>query len=230
VHIVTLSPFAALRVNSAKGNMLQMVPFTSFRVTNDKPVQDMGKPMQTYVVLMRGINVGGKNKISMAELRTCLTAHGFKNVITYIQSGNVVLQSNLGAKAVGARIEKILERHFTVDGSIIRILALEHETFKEVVAQAPKEFGKDNAKYRYYVLFLIQRTPGEAIKEIDVRAQIDMAWPGKTAIYYRLPSLTSPDAAKSYLNKVAQKPIYQFITMRNWNTTTKLLKVLEENK
>lgn len=71
---------------------------------------------------------------------------------------------------------------------------------------------------------------GEAIKEIDVRQGIDKAWQGDAAIYYRLPSLTSPNATKSYLNKVAQKPIYAAITMRNWNTTTKLLEILEGHK
>ena len=183
--------------------------------------------MKTYVILMRGINVGGKNKIPMAELKLFLEEQGFEDVVTYIQSGNVVLRSDLDAKTLSAKIENSLPKKFKLDSSLIRILALDRKTFKKVVAQAPKGFGKDDSKYRYYVLFLIGTRTREAIKEIEVRQGVDKAWQGDAAIYYRLPSLASPNATKSYLNKVAQKPIYAAITMRNWNTTTKLLELLE---
>ena len=186
--------------------------------------------MKSYVILMRGINVGGKNKIPMAELKLFLEEQGFEDVVTYIQSGNVVLRSDLDAKTLSAKIENGLPKKFKLDSSVIRILALDRKTFKNVVAQAPKVFGKDDSKYRYYVLFLMGIRTSEAIKEIDVRPGIDKAWLGDAAIYYRLPSLTSPNATKSYLNKVTQKPIYAAITMRNWNTTTKLLEILEGHK
>lgn len=186
--------------------------------------------MKTYVILMRGINVGGKNKISMAELKLFLEEQGFEDVVTYIQSGNVVLRSDLDAKTLSAKIENSLPKKFKLDSSVIQILALDRKTFKKVLAQAPKEFGKDDSKYRYYVLFLIGTRASEAMKEIDVRQGIDKAWQGEAVIYYRLPSLTSPNATKSYLNKVTQKPIYTAITMRNWNTTTKLLEILEGHR
>lgn len=183
--------------------------------------------MNTYVILMRGINVGGKNKIAMTELKRRLEELGFNNVVTYIQSGNVVLRSSLEAGATAEKIEKILPKKFKLDSSIIKVVAIEYETFKKAVAQAPKEFGKDSVNYRYYVLFLMGENAGNAMKEIDVRPGVDKAWQGEAVIYYRLPSLTGPDATKSYLNKVTQKPIYKLITMRNWNTTTKLLKLFE---
>jgi uncharacterized protein (DUF1697 family) len=186
--------------------------------------------MKTYVILLRGINVGGKNKIPMAELKLFLEEQGFKDVVTYIQSGNVVLRSDLPAKRLSAKIENSLPKKFKLDSSLIKIVALERKTFKNIVAKAPKEFGKDNSKYRYFVLFLMGTRASKAMKEIDVREGIDKAWQGKAAIYYRLPSLTSPHATKSYLNKVAQKSIYAAITMRNWKTTTKLLEILEGHK
>src|SRR5215208_149202 len=154
--------------------------------------------MKTYVLLMRGINVGGKNKISMAELKLFLETQGCEDVVTYIQSGNVVLRSDLDAKTLSAKIEKSLPKKFKLDSSLIRIVALDRRTFKKVVAKAPKEFGKDNSQYRYYVLFLIGRRASQAIKEIEVREGVDQAWQGEAAIYYRLPSLTSPNATKSY--------------------------------
>ena len=186
--------------------------------------------MKTYVILLRGINVGGKNKIPMAELKLFLEEQGFKDVVTYIQSGNVVLRSDLGAKTLSVKIEKSLPKRFKLDSSLIKILALDRNRFKKVVAQAPKEFGKDDSNYRYYVLFFMGTRTSKAIKEIEVRPGVDQAWQGDAAIYYRLPSLTSPNATKSYLNKVVQKPIYAAMTMRNWKTTSKLLEILERHK
>jgi uncharacterized protein (DUF1697 family) len=66
--------------------------------------------MNTYVVLMRGINVGGKNKVPMADLRRCLEELGFFNVTTYIDSVNVILESDKRAAEITARIEKLYLR------------------------------------------------------------------------------------------------------------------------
>ena len=183
--------------------------------------------MNTYVILMRGINVGGKNKIPMAELKLYLEEQGFEGVVTYIQSGNVILRSNLDAEALSVVIEGLLPRKFKLDSSIIRVVALEYQIFKKIVMQAPKEFGKDNSSYRYNVIFLMGISPSEAMEQIDARQCVDEVWQGDKAIYYRN---SIPNASKSHLSKITQQPIYQFITIRNWNTTTKLLKLLEEHK
>jgi len=180
--------------------------------------------MNTYVILIRGINVGGKNKMPMAELKLYLEEQGFKNVVTYIQSGNVILQSDLDAAALINKIENMLPKKFKLNSSIIRVAAFEYETFKNIVIQAPKEFGKDNSKYRYNVMFLININPSEAMEQIDTREGIDEVWQGDNAIYFRNTIL---NAAKSRLSRIAQQPVYQSITIRNWNTTTKLLKLLE---
>ena len=123
--------------------------------------------MKTYVILLRGINVGGKNKIPMTELKLFLEEQGFEDVVTYIQSGNVVLRSELGAKMLSAKIENSLPKKFKLDSSIIKIVALDRKKFKKVVDQAPKEFGKDDSKYRYYVLFLMGTRASKAIKEAE---------------------------------------------------------------
>lgn len=182
--------------------------------------------MNSYVILMRGINVGGKNKIPMAELKLYLEEQGFENVVTYIQSGNVVLRSDLDAEALSAEIEDMLPRKFKLDSSIIRVVALEYKTFKKIVTQAPKEFGNDNASYRYNVIFLINSSPSKAMEQIDARQGVDDVWQGDKAIYFRN---SIPNASKSRLSRITQQPIYQSITIRNWNTTTKLLKLLEEH-
>lgn len=185
------------------------------------------KGMNSYVVLLRGINVGGKNKIRMAALKSCLAEQGFEDVATYIQSGNVVLRSHLEATSVSHNIETALRDNFTLDSPTIRVLAIQEATFQEVVASAPNGFGNNHEAYRYDVIFPMGVTSEEAIKHIDVRQGVDEAWQGKHVIYYRRPSLASPNATKSYLGKLSQKPIYQSMTIRNWKTTLKLHKMLE---
>lgn len=184
--------------------------------------------MHDYVVLLRGINVGGKNKIAMAELKKCLEKQGCKDVVTLINSGNVLLRSDLNERVLGAKIEAILPRSFKLDSSVIKVLVIEGKTFESIVSQAPKEFGKNYTDFRYDIIFLIGINPGEARLQMAARPKIDEMWQGDHAIYYRRPSLASPNATKSYLSKIAQRPIYQLVTIRNWNTTLKLLEMLRK--
>jgi uncharacterized protein (DUF1697 family) len=176
---------------------------------------------------MRGINVGGKNKIPMAELKARLEELGLESVATYIQSGNVILRSDLDAAALSAKIEDMLPRRFTLDNPIIRVVAIKDETFRKIVLQAPVGFGADSASYRYNVLFFVDSSPAEATRQIEVREGVDAVWQGDHAVYFRNSVV---DASKSRLSKIVQQPIYQSITIRNWNTTTKLLALLEETR
>jgi uncharacterized protein (DUF1697 family) len=76
--------------------------------------------MNTYIALLRGINVGGHKKVPMAELRDLLTRSGFENVKTYIQSGNVIFQSSIdNTKALGEKIESSILNHFGFEASVI---------------------------------------------------------------------------------------------------------------
>jgi uncharacterized protein (DUF1697 family) len=83
--------------------------------------------MRSYVVLLRGVNVGGKNKVPMAALRECLEKLGFADVTTYIASGNVILSSDKSAKAVKPLIENALLKSFTLDSELIKVLILSRE-------------------------------------------------------------------------------------------------------
>lgn len=183
--------------------------------------------MNKYIVLLRGINVGGKNKISMKELKECLENSGFQDVATYIQSGNVILKSKLNTKEVASKIENLLPRHFMLDSKIIKALAIKENTYEQIISEAPKELGSDAKNYRYDVIFLIGVNSSEAMQEIELREGVDKAWKGKDVIYFQRPSLSSPDATKSRLGKIIGKPIYQFMTIRNWNTSARLLEIIK---
>src|SRR5262245_34875274 len=97
--------------------------------------------MNSYVILLRGINVGGKNKIPMTDLKCVLKEQGFTNVTTYIQSGNVVLQSRFDAHALSRTVEELLPKRFSLDSSLIKVLALTLEQFRMIVDNRPTGFG-----------------------------------------------------------------------------------------
>ena len=185
----------------------------------------MTTPPKTYVVLPRGINVGGKNKVGMAEIEKHLEAAGFGNVVSHGLDGNLMGDSTLSDDAVAAKVEKLLADNFRLDRDVM-VVAVGKAAFAKIVAEAPKEFGADDARYRYYVLFLKDVTAKAAMKDVEVRPEIDAAWTGLGAIYFRLPSLKSGLATKSWLNRITQKPLYQKVTMRNWATTRKIAEIL----
>ncbi len=80
--------------------------------------------METYIALIRGINVGGKNALSMADLRKFLEEQGFVDVSTYIASGNVILRSNKPAYEIRDCLEKGLPQNFKLDDEFVKVLVL----------------------------------------------------------------------------------------------------------
>ncbi len=181
--------------------------------------------MNTYLILLRGINVGGKNKMPMAALKLFLEEQGCTNVITYIQSGNVIVQSKLEAKTLGQKIEKSLPKKFKLDSSIIKILILTKKELQQIVDHRPKGFGDQPKKYHSDVIFLIGIDAVQAMSVFDPREGVDKVWSGADVIYsQRLSSLRT----KSRLSKIVGTSLYQFMTIRNWNTTTKLLEILKK--
>jgi len=178
-----------------------------------------------YVILLRGINVGGKNKIPMAELRQYLEELGFQSVATYIQSGNVILRSDLDAKALGQQIETMLLKKFKLDSSLIKVLALTHGQLKKIISSKPKGFGDQPDKYYSDAIFLMGISEAEAMAVFKPREGVDKVWPGGNVIYSeRLGALRT----KSRLSRIVGTPAYKSMTIRSWNTTVKLLELLEK--
>jgi uncharacterized protein (DUF1697 family) len=179
--------------------------------------------MHKYLVLLRGINVGGKNKIRMVDLKMFLEEQGFTNVLTYIQSGNVIVQSDLSAKTLGEKIEESLPKKFKLDSSIIKVLVLTKKELQEIVEDRPKGFGDQPTKYHSDVIFLIDVKATDAMSVFDPREGVDKVWVGDGVIYSQR---LSAERTKSRLNKIIGTKIYQSMTIRNWNTTLKLLEMM----
>ncbi len=181
--------------------------------------------MPRYVILLRGINVGGKNKLSMAALKSCLDGLGYQNVKTYINSGNVIADSPKSAAAVEAEIEAVLPRQFKLDSELIRVLALPRATFKAMVEGRPDGFGEEPGKYHSDAIFLMRDiSVKDAFAVFQPREGVDVVWPGKGVIYSQR---LSAERTKSRLNKVLATPFYKSMTIRSWQTTEKLLAMLE---
>jgi uncharacterized protein (DUF1697 family) len=182
------------------------------------------KKMNTHVVLIRGINVGGKNKVPMAGLKESLEQLGFSNVSTYIASGNVIIESDKGADEIRTRIEKALPEIFKLDDELIRVLVLTRDQLQAVIDNKPQGFGEQPEKYHSDAIFLIGIDSAQAMPVFQPREGVDKVWPGDGVIYSQR---LSSQRTKSRLNRIMASPEYKFMTIRSWNTSTKLLEMTE---
>ena len=179
-----------------------------------------------YLALLRGINVGGRNVIRMAELRNCFEAEGFRDVVTYIQSGNVIFRSpSSGLGALTTRIEGMLAAAF---GYKARVAVRSREQMQAVVEGAPAGFGARPDAYRYDTLFLMAPlTATDAMKQVRTKPGVDEAWAGGGVLYF---SRLIDKASRSHLSRIASMRVYQSMTVRNWNTTTRLLQLMDPSR
>ena len=158
----------------------------------------------------------------MAELRSCFEATGFRDVITYIQSGNVIFRPPVPTfGTLTIRIEEMLASTFNYQA---RVVLRSLEQMDAVVAGAPAGFGSQPDRYRYDTIFLrAPLTAEDAMREVLIRPGVDEAWAGKGVLYF---SRVISKASRSYLSRLVSMPVYQDMTVRNWNTTTKLLQLM----
>ena len=176
-----------------------------------------------YVALLRGINVGGNNLIRMSALKACFVDYGFTDATTYIQSGNVVFTaSERSADKLARGIEEMLSAGFGYAASVV---LRSEKQMREVVGKAPDGFGASPSEYRYDVIFLKEPlTADEAMKKVLTKEGVDRAHGGRGVLYF---SRLVSRAPESRLSRLASNPIYKSVTIRNWNTTTKLLEMME---
>lgn len=182
--------------------------------------------MTTYLALLRGINVGGNNLIRMTDLKACFEGMGFSDVTTYIASGNVVFKAKTEhPERLALKIEKALIKRFDYPA---RVAVVSQAELREAVKGAPKGFGAAPVEFRYDVIFLKRPYgPKEAMKSVSVREGVDAAHAGKRALYF---SRLTARASQSKLSKIVGTPAYAHMTIRTWNTATKLLALMDDKK
>lgn len=176
-----------------------------------------------YLALLRGINVGGKNVIKMADLKACFEEMQFSAVTTYIQSGNVIFQSaKQDALKLEKKIEQTLSKTFNYSSLVV---VIPDRKLRQVVESAPQGFGTQPDQFKYDVAFLKEPlTSVEVLEQVSLKEGVDEAYAGKLVFYF---SRLTSRATASRLNRIASLPVYERMTIRNWNTTTKLLGLIK---
>ena len=179
--------------------------------------------MKAYLLLLRGINVGGKNKLRMAHLKVFLEQRGYRDVSTYIASGNVILKSRRSAAATQTDIEAALPKAFKLDSELVKVLVLTHDQLKAIVDSKPAGFGDQPGRYHSDAVFLIDIDAAEALAVFQPRDGVDVIWPGERVIYSQR---LSAQRTRSRLSKIVGTRPYQSMTIRSWSTTKALLELL----
>jgi uncharacterized protein (DUF1697 family) len=175
--------------------------------------------MAEYLTLLRGINVGGNALVKMGDLKAALTDAGFTDVRTYIQSGNVFVTTPERSRVkVAGAVATVIEKAF---GHKVGVVAFTKADWKQVVGAAPKWWGTgDGWKHDLYVLI----PPFEMRKVVtsigDPTVDIEKIEAGKGVVYV---SLVIAKHGRTAVSKIVGKPIYKQLTIRNYNTSTKLL-------
>ena len=177
--------------------------------------------MTTYISMLRGINVSGQKKIAMAELKKLYESLGFKNVQTYIQSGNVIFEySDANLSKLISKIEKKIKEYFGFD---VLVLIRTKDEFQKLIENTPFS-KKDNNKL--HVTFLSSIPTDSPIEEINkVKYKSEEFFISGKEIYLFCPN----GYGKSKLsNNFFERKLKLSATTRNWKTITKLLEITEQ--
>jgi uncharacterized protein (DUF1697 family) len=178
--------------------------------------------MTRHIVLLRGINIGPRNRVAMPKLREALTDAGFGDVRTYVQSGNVVLSSDRSADEVAAECERAISDTFGLD---IDVVVRSRGEMAAVVKRNPLKKVADNPK-RYQVSFLdLELDPG-VVAELAESAAPTEAF---AAVGRELYAWHPEGVARSKLSaRLADRRLGVKATARNWRTVTTLLEMADE--
>jgi len=174
-----------------------------------------------YVALLRGINVGGRTLVKMADLKACFEQLGFEGVSTYIASGNVLFDSDEDdAAGLVTTIEAAIEQRFELP---VKVVVLDRRSYARIVKAIPKPWIGDGA-LRANVAFVRRGTDGrDVVRDLEPDPAVEEVKAIKGAILWA----TRRDALnRSVMRKLIAGAAYKELTVRNLNTTLKLQELL----
>ena len=176
-----------------------------------------------YILLLRGINVGGKNKVSMSDFKELLKNSGFKNVISYINSGNLFFDSEEDQKSCVSNIRYLLETN--CDFSIPFALLTKEEYLKER-EKLPDWWNEDLAR-RDILFFSSDLDKTSVLDFLDKTVFYnEIVYVGKCAVFWGKYN-ESEYLKTSYHKKLMKQDFYKKITIRNGNTFERIAEILE---
>jgi hypothetical protein len=176
-----------------------------------------------YVLLLRGINVGGKNKVSMADLKDAIAYLGYKNVITYINSGNIIFDTTENIGVVNDKISQILNSYPFKINKVI----LTKQEYIEELKNLPS-WWKDDF-YRKDVLFYSEDIDYSIIKERinNMPLKDEKVHFGKRAVFWG--KFNEKNYLKTAYHKyLIKESFYKAVTIRNGRTFMKIAELLDK--
>ena len=176
-----------------------------------------------YVALLRGINVGGNNKIDMNILKETFIRAGMHSVRTYINSGNVIFTNRESTREdIIKSLEKAIFEDFGLD---IKVLIRTLDDFEKMMKKVP-DFWINDKNMKCDVLFLWDEIDKEEIlNELTIKPKIDTVIYVSGAILWKTDKI---NVTKSGLMKLAGSSLYKKMTVRNINTTRKIYEMMKE--
>ncbi len=197
------------------------LPFTS--IGADEEIKKGGLPVEKYIVLLRGINVGGKNKVSMAELKKYFEENGFQNVITYINSGNIIFSSDsTDEEKLKKECESLMLNKFQLN---IPVAIVSGADLLEAIDHAPAWWGEDEAA-KHNVIFVIPPvTADQVFQEVgETRPEYESVDHYGRVIFWSAPVKTF---SRTRWSKIVGSSVYDSVTIRNANTVRKILQIIQ---
>jgi uncharacterized protein (DUF1697 family) len=182
----------------------------------------MTRTLTVFVALLRGVNVGGNNMISMKSLKESFETIGFTNVSTYINSGNIIFQSKeADPRKLERKIEQMLSSDYQLDSKVVLRSLSEME---QLIKALPRHW--DDSGWRYNVIFLRHSIDSEKIvAELPANSDIEEVLYRPGALLW---SVEASQAARSKMVKLSSRKISQDMTVRNLNTTRKLYDLMKK--
>jgi uncharacterized protein (DUF1697 family) len=176
----------------------------------------------TYVAFLRGINVGGKNKVDMKQLKAVFEDEGMTSVRTYINSGNVIFDSTVRSRTrLTQQLEKAIAKRF---GLNVAVLLRDLKSMRTLVKAIPSRWTDDKAM-RCYVMFLWADVARPSVlKQLQPKPKLDDVLYASGAIVWRV---DRKDITRSGMTKLMGTALYKRMTMRSVNTARKLLELME---
>ena len=178
-----------------------------------------------YIALLRGINISGKNKIVMSELKKEFTNLGYKEVVTYLNSGNVVFESDIKDKnVIKDNIQIMIKNIFELD---ILIYVITSQELEELIKHSPEWWGKDNKEIYDNIIFIIPPTTyNDVFDTIGSPNEYEKIQEYKNNVFW---SFELKNYRKSnWWNKTASTNISNKITIRTANTMKKVLEICKK--
>ena len=179
--------------------------------------------MEKYIALMRGVNVGGKNKVSMPELKELFEQNEFSDVVTYINSGNIIFSSvYTDDKKLKEEWEGLIKNKFQLN---IPVIIVSVNDLLTALNHAPLWWGHDKDSKHNAIFVIPPTTVDEVFKEIGaIKPEYENVDHYGRVVFWSAPIKTF---SRTRWSKVVGSSVYNNITIRNANTVKKLLQLAE---